>query len=469
MAEVIVFQGPDGSQMSYHSVKDSTAVRHLSSQPGFSVVKRFEIPSGGGTALETPVEAKAKRQVESMAPVRQRMMAQAIPPVAATIATAMVPEAMPLAWAARPVAAGIAGMVSDPAKQALAGGKPSMRSSALTGAEMFGGQVTGEALSLLAGMARNGLATRTFATAPEKLFRREIANESRIAGQPLSPGEAGLGRKMLQEGVAPGKAPWEKAPGSKIVAGRLEDAAKKRDAILSSPGVAGNRFTSYSFVGPHVKALRAELSRLGDPKMMAWLDNRLMEFHDGFRLPSGKSKRFSPLETQKELLSTWDDAARPIHEARDNARPSPSPEALREARFMKAVADDARMRLRALTPPAHGGGVGALERANQDIYRLQPLHDALVRAEIPKMHTDAGLTAAGSGLGVLAGLPGGGAGMAEGASTGALLAHLMAQPAVSGRVANALNRPWIPGVARQAPMAGDAALRMLIEKNRQRQ
>ena len=263
---------------------------------------------------------------------------------------------------------------------------------------------------------------------------------------------------MLREGVAPGRAPWEPVAGSQELEKRIATAAQKRDAILSGPQVSKKKFTTFGLVGNNVSALRAEISRLGDPRLNAWFEKRIRDFHKSFRvkLPNeglGKARQLSPLEVQKELISTWDDVARQLHGEQAGARAQTNPRNLMEERFLKAMADDARLRLRMLTPD------GSLERANQEIYRLIPLRDATFDLEIPKFRNDIGLTSATAGLGALGGAMGGGVSAIEGSAGGALLGHMLSQPPVSGRAAIALNTPWVQGALRRAPIPADILTR----------
>lgn len=477
MAEVVVYRGPNGEVVPYHSVADSAAINTLANTPGAEVMARYPMPDQpgmppGGPAGESVTErqGRMKEAAPGVGRARRNVGAAVLPPLAAAGMTMLVPGAAPLAWLSRVGLAGFGGAAADPFAQTLRGEKPTVGHAARTGAEMAGGQLFGEGLSLIPKFAASGLASRTMAGAPRKMFMQETANEGRIAGSDyLSPSEAGLGQKMLQEGVAPGKAPWEKAAGSTELNKRIEAASQQRDALLSSPQVAGKRFTTRGLVGPNFTALRAEIAKLGDPRKMAWLEQRIRDFHAGHSLPNGKAKVYTPLEVQKDLIKSWDEVALPLHEARDDVRAAISPEAMLEGRFLKAMADDARTRLRALFPAGPNGTPNALVRANQDIYRLMPLRDAMVHTEVPKMHTDPSLTAAGSGLGMLTAIPGGPAAMAEGAGAGALVAHLLGQPSVSGRVANVLNKPWMGEAARRLPIATDAFIRAQLERNRGQQ
>lgn len=460
MGNIVWMRGPDGSRMPFDSEADSASIRQAH-QAGATV--DTVIASGTASHADTMrvIERQLKDRTNSPQARSQRRQFQkhAIPLAAGALTTAVVPGSAPLAWALRPGAAALGAGAAAPLGQMQAGERPTAAFARNKALEAGGGQLFGEGLAGGAKLAARGLATRTFASAPKKDFIENIANESRIAGEKLAPGDAGLGDAMLREGVAPGKMPGQKQAGSQVLDARLKEAAAKRDAVLSSPGVAGKKFTTMGLVGNNVSALRADIARLGDPRLMAWFDKRIRDFHRSFRvkLPGGrlgKARQLSPLEVQKELISTWDDVARNLHGAESGVQAPKSPRALMEERFLKAMADDARVRLRALTPD------GAVERANQEIYRLMPLHDATVDLEIPRWHNDMALTSTTAGLGAFGGaMGGGGVGALEGSAGGALFGHLLSQPAVSGRAALTLNNPWTQEMLRRAPIPADVLAR----------
>lgn len=471
MAEIIVFRAPDGSEQSYHSVQDSATVREYLNNPALVVSKRFRVPDPGGHGFETPAERSIRIMSEGYAPERRRIAAAALPYVAGMVGSALVPEVGIPMWAARIGAAGLAGGAGEAGAQAMRGERPSLPGIVAKGGEIAAGQGVGEALSPLFQLGARGLADQALRRTPVKVAAQNVANESRIAGETLSPEDATVGMRMLEENVAPGRLPWEKETGYQKVAASVKEATDARNAALDRLGQQGKRLTTFDAVGPNVKRLRDKWAKLNRLDLQDWLTERLTEFHQAARVQKGgvptmKPQKFTPREFQ-ERVTEWDKAAKAPHEKAAGTRAGGKPAADKEAEFMKAVADDGRLALRDLTPPAIKGGVGEVERLNRAIYRNMPLEEAMKKAEMPgggRLNWPATSTAAvlGGGVGAL----GGPMGAVEGAGAGALLERLLSIPAVGGRAALVMNNPATREAARAAPVSLEALLRMMQARNK---
>ena len=347
------------------------------------------------------------------------------PSAAAIGASMLVPEAAPVAWLLRSLAAGAGGAAGDVGAQGATGQPINLGQAATRGVGEMVAQGAGEGLL---GMGQ-GVAQTMYRNAlrPGKAIANSATETaSRIAGQPVAPDVASVAKQGLLERLPIGRG-LTGTGGEKMARLRAPSNAQLDDA-LQAAGISGHT-TPIRALADGITALKDEVRHeTRAAAKIAAIDKMWGETLAQYRQPAktgiGKDVRLSPQELQDQVR-TWQDQATSYWKGVEGGKPDEL--AALNARFDAALATAGRRHLNSIAAPSHipGKTLGNLiEEANTRLSSLHPLGDAISNAELRMesgtggpgvpWYMHAGAPAAGALLGTAAHGP-------EGAAIGGLL------------------------------------------------
>lgn len=253
-------------------------------------------------------QAEVLRQLENPPPSMKKMATDAIPALAAMGATALVPEAAPLAWGLRMLAAGTAGAGGEAGREKIMGEPIDPMRIAVTGGTSALLQGVGEA-----GAAATPLVAKKFMTVglprTQALAKDEVKALAR-RGVTVSPDEIDFPQQFLDRGYTVGRLNRRMEPGSRAIQNDMDALMADRAVILNNATNAGITYNASEFL-KYEPQLRAQAQKQGQ-RAVAALDAVLADFKATWKLPNGQWKKLTPLEVeeQKELWANMGKNAR---------------------------------------------------------------------------------------------------------------------------------------------------------------
>lgn len=253
-------------------------------------------------------QAEVLRQLENPPPSPKKMATDAIPALAAMGATALVPEAAPLAWGLRMLAAGTAGAGGEAGREKIMGEPIDPKRIAVTGGTSALLQGVGEA-----GAAATPLVAKKFMTVglprTQALAKDEVKALAR-RGVTVSPDEIDFPQQFLDRGYTVGRLNRRMEPGSRAIQNDMDALMADRAVILNNATNAGITYNASEFL-KYEPQLRAQAQKQGQ-RAVAALDAVLADFKATWKLPNGQWKKLTPLEVeeQKELWANMGKNAR---------------------------------------------------------------------------------------------------------------------------------------------------------------
>lgn len=160
MADLVTLRAPDGSVQSVDPDHFDVAA---AVRDGFRAIPPKTSVGGllrGMAHVYSPQETTEMNRTAAASgsvagPATRNLIGQSLPEIAATGAALAVPEAAPLSWLLRSLAAGGAAAAADAPAQVMTGNRPSVEHAATRGAFNLGGQALGEGIgALTSGLGR---------------------------------------------------------------------------------------------------------------------------------------------------------------------------------------------------------------------------------------------------------------------------------------------------------------------------
>lgn len=267
---------------------------------------------------EGKLRSEIARQQSNPPPDPKRFFSNLLPGGAAILATALVPEAAPVAWGLRALAAGAAGAGGeagrekimdepiDPKKVALVGGTNLVATGLGEGAMRVAAPIVAKKL-MTVGLPRTQAIASQF-----------VKDEAR-RGVTISPDEVDIPQQFLDRGYTAGRINSRMEPGSAQITRDKDALMAQRAVLLNDATNAGVTYNASEFL-KYVPQLRAQAKKQGQ-RAVAALDAVLADFDATWRLPNGQWKKMTPLEVeeQKELWATMGKNARKAKDRDDIA------------------------------------------------------------------------------------------------------------------------------------------------------
>jgi hypothetical protein len=293
-----------------------------------------------------------------------------------------VPEALPVAWLLRALAAGTASGLTDAgvqtARHLTPDGTSIGRGALDMGGEILGGLISKALPAMAHGLMSSGM------NVGKKTINNAMETRSALAGSTVLPHQIDLPAEAIKARIAPGEPTWytpfsQKETGAEIMTANQADLMTKRAQHLADADARGVTFTRQDFLGP-VYDLRAKMLAEGaSDKELAAVDRHIAGFLKPGQHPAIQGQyvnmRPSAMEAMKEGKQA---AAKAVYAA------SPKGRASVKARFDAAIAQGIQHRIESLTPSTIPGAPGAIEALNREHRANRPMTEAMTNAEYPR-------------------------------------------------------------------------------------
>lgn len=254
-------------------------------------------------------QAEVLRQLENPPPSPKKMATDAIPALAAMGATALVPEAAPLAWGLRMLAAGTAGAGGEAGREKIMGEPIDPKKIALVGGTSLVATGLGEGATRVAAPIVAKKLMTVGLPRTQAIARQFVKDEAR-RGVTISPDEVDIPQQFLDRGYTAGRINSRMEPGSAQITSDMDALMAQRAALLNDATTAGVTYNASEFM-KYVPQLRAQAQKQGQ-RAVAALDAAIADFEATWKLPNGQWKKLTPLdvEEQKELWAKMGKNAR---------------------------------------------------------------------------------------------------------------------------------------------------------------
>ena len=354
-------------------------------RPDSSAVPSFD---GIQRDMSKAAQASAMRAPDSFgdapAPSFGKVARDVLPTVAAAAGAAVVPEALPVAWLLKALAAGTSSGLADAGIQTARGEVPDATSLG-RGALDAGGEILGGILGLARMKSAHGL-MKSALSVGKPVTDRAIETRSALLGRDVLPHEIDLAQDAITARLAPGKGPrlYHPESGAKAMGETQAELMAKRAQHLADADKRGVTFTRQDFTNGY-NALWAEVGSLpnGSKKqklLQSIMDDYLQQGRvNPQALPNAKGnsfRRIKPSEAE-DMKESWAAFAKRAYKGNaDETLPILD-------KFSELIAKNVREKIAGLTPGV-GGGPGAIESLNRAYRANLPLEDALTQAEYPR-------------------------------------------------------------------------------------